>query len=311
MSQVLQSSDVWIWLTVGASLLQAIRTAGQKELTSKVSVLVGTYVRALLGLPVMLVYLGLVKVISGAPWPGLSAKFFVYALITGLTQIAATIALLSLYRLRNFAVANQLGKSDMIFTAVLGSLFFGQMLSVAAWLALFVTGCGVAVIMMAKTATAREASAAWHVMFSEQSVRIGLFVGLMFGLCNLALREAALSLAPSTGFMAGAVTVTAVTALQAVIMCVFLAKREPGALKAIGSAFPLASFVGVTSALGSIGWFTAFAMTAAAHVRIVGQIEVIFTLLISAFYFRERITRMEAGGIALTIAGIVLLQLVV
>ena len=308
----MDTSYLWIWLTVGAALLQSIRTAAQKELTSQLSVMVGTYVRSLLGLPVMLVYLGLVKAIGGEAWPVLNGRFLFYALLTGLTQMAATVVLLSLYRLRNFAVANQLGKSDMIFTAVLGALLFGQALSLPAWLALFVTGLGVATIMMAKTAGTKTAAAApWHAVFREQSVKMGLFVGLMFGICNLTLREAALALAPSSGFMAGAATVAVVTAMQAVLMGGWLASKEPGAHGAVARAFPLASFVGVTSALGSIAWFTAFAMTNSAHVRIVGQVEVIFTLLISAFYFRERITRIEAIGIGLTIAGILLLQLVV
>lgn len=300
--------EVWIWLTIGASLLQAVRTAAQKELTSRLSVLAGTYVRALLGLPVMVGYLGLLRLVSGEAFPALNGRFLVYALLTGLTQMAATAVLLSLYRLRNFAVANQLGKSDMIFTAVIGSALFGQVLALPAWLALVVTGIGVAVIMTAKTAASQDA-AAWHAVFTEQSVRMGLFVGLMFGICNLTLREAALALAPASGFMGGAMTVATVTAMQMLLMGGWLAVKEPGAYRAVLRALPLASFVGVTSALGSIGWFTAFALTTSAHVRIVGQIEVIFTLLISALYFREAISRREGAGIAITIAGIVLLQL--
>jgi len=302
--------ETWIWLTVGAAALQAVRTAAQKELTSQLSVMVGTYVRALLGLPVMLVYLGLVLVISGEALPTVDGRFLVYASLTALTQMAATAVLLSLYQLRNFAVANQLGKSDMIFTAVIGSWLFGQTLGLTAWVALALTGLGVAIIMTAKTAASGE-RAAWHATFAEPSVRMGLFVGLMFGICNLTLREAALALAPASAFMSGAVTVAAGTAIQVLAMGGWLAVKEPGAHRAVAGAFSLASFVGVTSALGSIGWFTAFAMTNSAHVRIVGQIEVIFTLLISAFYFRERITRLEGAGIGLTIAGIVLLQVAV
>ena len=48
---------LWIWLTVFASLMQAVRIAGQKQLNAHVSTMGTTYVRSALGLPVMLVYL--------------------------------------------------------------------------------------------------------------------------------------------------------------------------------------------------------------------------------------------------------------
>ena len=49
--------------------------------------------------------------------------------------------------------------------------------------------------------------------------------------------------------------------------------------------------------MGSIGWYTAFAMQNASYVRAVGQIEVVFTLLIAWFYFRERMTALELLGV--------------
>jgi drug/metabolite transporter (DMT)-like permease len=302
--------ETWICLTIGAALLQSIRTAGQKQLTASLSVMAGTYVRSFLGLPVMLVYLGLLKLLSGAPWPVFTARFALFALLTALTQMAASMALLTLYRHRNFAVANQLGKTDMIFTAVLGTAIFGQFLSGPGWLALALTGLGVALLMTAKTGTDGLGTLSVAGLARDPAVRAGLFVGLMFGICNLTLREATLSLPGGSRVMAGALTVTCVTAIQAVLMATGLSVREPGAHRAIAANLRLAGFVGVTSALGSIAWFTAFAIESAAHVRIVGQIEVVFTVLISHLYFRERITAQEALGMALTIAGIVLVQAV-
>ncbi|MEL7303725.1 MAG: EamA family transporter, partial [Pseudomonadota bacterium] len=69
-------------------------------------------------------------------------------------------------------------------------------------------------------------------------------------------------------------------------------------------------FIGVTSALGSIAWFVAFAIQNASYVRAVGQIEVVFTLLISWLYFREKLTPIELGGIAVTVLGVLMFRLV-
>ena len=68
-------------------------------------------------------------------------------------------------------------------------------------------------------------------------------------------------------------------------------------------------FIGTTSAIGSICWFTAFALENASYVRAVGQIEVVFTLLVSALYYRERISVSEYAGIGLTMLGVLLFRL--
>ncbi len=45
----------------------------------------------------------------------------------------------------------------------------------------------------------------------------------------------------------------------------------------------------------------------AALVRAVGQIELVFTFIASAVFFREKSTRMEIAGILMVIAGILLI----
>ena len=78
---------------------------------------------------------------------------------------------------------------------------------------------------------------------------------------------------------------------------------------AVLKAWKVAIWVGVTSMLGSVGWFTAMAMQNASYVRAVGQIELVFTFLISYFYFKEKTNKIEAAGISLVMAGIFVLVL--
>jgi drug/metabolite transporter (DMT)-like permease len=287
-------------LTVFAAGLQSIRTAAQKQLNGHLTILAGTYVRALFGLPVMVAYLLALRAFEGSPWPQAGWVFTGYVVLTALTQMAATAAMLSLFKVRSFAVASQITRSDMIFTAVIGAALWGQALSPSGWTALLFASVGLALMMMAKVG--REPGA-----LSGQVVTTGLFIGLMFGVCNLTLREATLNVAGASSLMAGAVTVVCVTAIQLGALGVWLLAREPGTHRAITGNKGLSLFVGVTSALGSIAWFSAFALETAALVRIVGQIEVVFTLALSVWYFRERPTFLELGGLALTVAGIVVL----
>jgi drug/metabolite transporter (DMT)-like permease len=116
----------WIWLSILAAFLQTLRTAAQRQLSGTLSTLTTTYVRALLGLPPMLAYLALVLMQDAGPAPQPSLAFLGWSLATALTQNAGTAVLLSLYRVSNFAVANQLARTDLVFTAIIGVLAFSE-----------------------------------------------------------------------------------------------------------------------------------------------------------------------------------------
>jgi len=66
----------------------------------------------------------------------------------------------------------------------------------------------------------------------------------------------------------------------------------------------------LTSMAGSICWFMAFTLQNAAYVNAVGQIELLFSLIIGAFVFGERISKREWQGLSLLTASIVTLIIV-
>ena len=65
--------------------------------------------------------------------------------------------------------------------------------------------------------------------------------------------------------------------------------------------------MGITGTLGSIGWYTAFALQEAAIVKTLGQVEFIFTVAITYLFFKERISKVEWIGMVLVLASILLL----
>ena len=68
-------------------------------------------------------------------------------------------------------------------------------------------------------------------------------------------------------------------------------------------------FAGLMGAATSAGWFTAFAIEAAANVRTLGLVELIFSYVVSLKLFREKLSAMELGGMALIALGIVVITL--
>ena len=75
-------------------------------------------------------------------------------------------------------------------------------------------------------------------------------------------------------------------------------------------AWRIALPAGLASLLGSICWFTAFALQTVAYVNGLGQVELVFSLLASVLIFGERVTPREGLGVAVLTGSIIVLVLV-
>ena len=84
---------------------------------------------------------------------------------------------------------------------------------------------------------------------------------------------------------------------------------DPGQVRAVLTKAKATFLVGLTGMLGSLGWFTAFTLQNAAYVRTLGQVELVFSLLVGAIVLKERVTMRELLGMAFlgaSLIGIVL-----
>ena len=144
----------------------------------------------------------------------------------------------------------------------------------------------------------------------EKSTLIGLASGLFLGGSVVFFRGASLELGYDGFIMPAAFTLAVSVVIQTVLMGIYLLVREPGQMKAVLVNWKWSLAVGVAGVLGSVAWFTAFTLENAALVRAIGQIELVFTFIASAMFFREKSTPLEIVGILLVIAGILLILFV-
>jgi drug/metabolite transporter (DMT)-like permease len=302
-------TDLWIWLSIFAAAMQAVRTAAQKRLNERVSTLATTYVRSAMGLPVMAVYVALMVRWAEWPLPAPAGSFWLLALAGAVSQILATAMLMRLFRQRGFAVASLLTKADIVIIALVGAALFSERISPGGALALAIVVAGVVLLSLGQLQSRQLGLEAPPVRLQSRTALEALATAFLFALSFLFFREATLAIGGEGALWRGAWTVTLATAMQLVLLGAWLLWREPAAFAGLMGNKVLVSFIGVTSALGSIAWFTAFAMQNASYVRAVSQVEVVFTLAISWGYFGERLTRIEIGGIALTLAGVLLFRL--
>ena len=298
--------EIWVPLTLAAAFLQNLRSALQKHLKGSLSTYGATFCRFVYAAPLAIAYVFLLGEGYGFEWPAPNLRFATFAMLGGITQITATALLVYLFSLRNFAVGTTYSKTETVQTAVFGLVILGEPVSPAAAFAIGISLAGVMAISVARSAlTLRNLLLGW----TGRAAFVGVLSGTFFGLSAVAYRAASLSLGGEGFLMQAAFTLACVVAFQTAVMAVWIRVREPGELTRVFRGWRVASLVGVAGMLGSVGWFTAMTLENAAYVRAVGQVELVFTFLASYFFFRERSTGLELAGIALIVAGIVILLL--
>ena len=238
--------------------------------------------------------------------PHLNGIFLIYCVLGGVSQIAFTGLLVWLFSFRNFAVGTTYSKTEVVQIALLGFLILGDTLGAWAAMAIVIAFAGVVLLSMGQTRTGFGSLLA---ALTERPTLIGLACGAFLGASVVFYRGATLSLDYDGPVMAAAYTLAVSVVIQTVLMGLYLAVRERHTLIDVLINWRWSLAVGICGVLGSIGWFTAFAMQNAAYVRALGQIELVFTFISSVLFFGERISRTEVLGIALVVAGIVMLIL--
>ena len=299
--------EIWIPITIAAAFFQNLRSALQKHLKGRLSTAGATYVRFFYALPLALVYLWGLNVFGGMALPAPNGKFFLYCLLGGLTQILFTAVLLWVFSFRNFAVGTTFSKLEVVMVAVLGAVILGDRLQFLAVLAIAISACGLIALSLGQANLSVRALIAG---LREKSTLLGLLSAAFLGASSVFYRGASLSLGHDTIVMAAAFTLAVSLIIQTLIMGAWIAVREPGEFVRVLANWRTAGAVGVVGMLGSVCWFTAFTIQNAAYVRALGQIELLFTFIATTMFFRETVDRREVIGIALVIAGIVLLVLV-
>lgn len=305
--------DLWIWLSIAAAGCQAVRTAAQKRLNEKVSTLATTYVRSAFGLPILAVYLALILLLVDPRYPEFSALFLFHAACGAGAQVVATATLIALFRVRGFAVASMLNKVDVVLIAIIGSIFFSENISASGALALLTVLSGIVLLSASPTARKAEMVPATDrpapLVPAVSSTWLAVSCAVFFALSFLFMREATLSVGEGHFLWRGAWAVMVSVVMQAVVLGLWLLWRQPGVFAKLWSNRRGAAVVGISSAAGSMAWFSAFALQNASYVRAVAQVEVLFTLLISHLYFKERLTRLEITGTVLTLIGVLMFRL--
>ncbi|HKU07958.1 MAG TPA: EamA family transporter [Bradyrhizobium sp.] len=292
-------ASLWIPFTIVAALGQVARNAMQRSLTGPLGTWGATNIRFLFGFPFSLVFLAVVLLVSGdrLPWP--TAAFWPWLLLGALSQIVATGLMLVAMNDRSFVVTTAYLKTEAIQTAIFGFVFLGDHLTWLKVLAIVIATIGVVITALRPGGEKG---------FAElRPTIIGLVAAGCFALSAIGFRGAIITV-PGVSFVTAA-SYTLVWGLfvQTLVLTIYLLARAPSVLQSILRLWRPSMLAGFMGAFASQFWFLAFALTAAANVRTLALVEVLFAQAVSHYSFKQPMSAREGLGILLIIVGVALL----
>lgn len=296
--------EPWILVTLAASAVQTLRFLLQKRLKGiGLSTAGATFSRFLYAAPLATAGAAGLTVAAGGGLPGLRPEFWAFAIAGGLGQIIGTFCTVALFSERSFAVGIAFTKTETLLVAGFSVLLLGEAVSALGLVAILI---GVAGVLMLSRGVA--AAGFLRGLFSR-AMALGLLAGALLGVAAVGYRGAVLAVEGGDVLLRAVVALALVTGFQTLAMAPWLIWREPGQIGLVLRHWRATAPVGLTGVAGSFGWFVAFGLQHAAYVRALGQVELLFGLLVSILWFRERATLTEAGGMALLLISLVMIIL--
>lgn len=293
--------EIWVIATVAAAAVQTIRFMLQKRLKGiGLSTGGATFSRFLFAVPLACMGVAVLVAWRDYTLPPLGLVFWGFAMAGGVGQIIATFCTVALFSERSFAVGIAFTKTETVQVALFSALFLAEAVSGMGSLAILIGLAGVLIL-------SRPPDGWLAGKILNRATLLGLAAGGFFGLSAIGYRGATLEIANPDPLFRAMLALACVTAFQTVAMALWLRWREVGEVSKVLGAWRATLPVGVTGVLGSLGWFTAFALQNAAYVRSVGQVELIFSILVSMFVFGEKPKVREVAGMALLALSIILI----
>jgi drug/metabolite transporter (DMT)-like permease len=293
------TATLWIPFAIIASLGQVARNAMQRSLTGPLGTWGATNIRFLFGFPFSVIFFVAVIFATGdaVPWP--ATAFWPWLVLGALAQIVGTGLMLLAMNDRSFVVTTAYLKTEAIQTAIFGFVFLGDHLTGLKVVAILVATIGVVVTALRPGGEKG---------FAElKPTVIGLGAAAAFALSAIGFRGAIISV-PGVSFVTAA-SYTLVFGLfaQTLLLTIYLLARAPDVLKKIFGLWRPSMFAGFIGAFASQFWFLAFALTAAANVRTLALVEVLFAQGVAYYSFKQPLSARELSGIALIVVGVGLL----
>ena len=286
----------WVLITAIASLSQTLRSVFQKNIIEDVGVLASAYSRFIFALPfVALLAVFLLDIGELLILKNLSVKTWFFLVTASICQILFTIILIKLFTLRSFAIGVAFSKTEVIQTTLLEIVIIGFILTSHVLLAIIIGFIGM--LFMSKQKLIGNVG---HSRLFLQQVILGVSCGIFLGLSSVLYKVALDSVAIDFIYKKVIVLSFLALAIQSVLFGAFIVIiDEKKNLEKLFNSWRKGLPVGFFGCSATFCWFYAFSLVDATLVRAVGQLEIVFSVLMSYIFYKERITGFELIGMSL------------
>ena len=298
---------IWIIASIFAAACQTARSAFQKNMIPQLGDYGAAYIRFCYALPFTISIWVVWINFPGNSIPDLSTYSITLCVLGSIFQVLFTYVLMKVFSHKSFATGVGFSKTEVVLIALLEviilevafsfPLIFGICLGVISVLFLSFAKKGETILGTLK------------ILFSSMlsiSTIIGLLSGLLLAASVVTFRMAIISVdAPilDKSIFISVIAIVFQTLFVGVYLFLFKKEQFIAVFKYWKPSLP----AGICGTGATFGWFLAFGLATAAEVRAVGQVELIFSILISILVFKEKIKNTELIGIILLALSILII----
>ena len=297
---------LWIFVAIFAAALQTFRSAFQKRMIPDIGKFGATYIRFIYALPFTFLIFIFWFFILKNEIPKLNNLAIFYCFIGALCQVLFTLLLMIIFSYRNFAAGIAFSKTEVLFAALIEifilNIVFLPIINFGIILGVF----AVIFLSVAKeTTNINDVFIKISKSFFTFSTLFGVLTGLILAGSTVGYRMAIINV---EGHILDATIYLSILAvfIQSIMMGIWLYYYKRNELKLVFQFWKKSLPAGICGSGATAGWFLAFALATAAEGRAVGQIELIFSIIISIIFFKEKVQRTEILGICMLINSILL-----
>ena len=290
---------VWIIAAIFAAACQTARSAFQKNMITRLGDYGAAYIRFCYALPfTSIIWLVWVN-IPGNSIPTLSFYSIILCFLGSIFQILFTYVLMKVFSHKSFAAGIAFSKTEVILIAFLEVIILNVFFSFP-----LMIGITLGVLSVLFLSYARKAKSILETIklllnsVSSLGTLIGLLSGLLLAASVVTFRMSIISIDGPLLDRSLFISFIAII-FQTILVGLYLLLFKKDQLFAVIKFWRPSLPAGLCGTGATFGWFVAFGLTTAAEVRAVGQIELIFSILISIIFFREKIRKTELFGIIL------------
>lgn len=295
---------VWCIVAIFAALLQSTKNALQKYLKGFIySPDIINWVRFSFGLPFILISLIIIG-LKGYNFPEISSEFLFFCIVAALSQIIGAKFMISLFSYRSFAVGITYTRTQVIQAALFEIFLFGAYISTAALVMIMIGLIGVFIISLVDEKISIKSFLSSII---SKTALIGILSGSAYAISSIMSRQAMLLLEREHLLDNAFFTLAVIMFFESLILGLWILFKNKKSFLEISKNWKLSTLVGFSGASGTMLYFIGYSLEKVAYVSGVGQIELLFSILMTHFVFKEKIKKLEIIGMVFLVLSVVLL----